>query len=454
MSVELAYVIFLMAALLVFSKLRAETAVLIVFLGGWLCLPVGHYAAETSQAAFAYWIVGAALPSDLLLTKAWVAPVAALLGALGFDRHRLLRWRPGAADVTMALWCSWPLCQVLFLASSSPSPKPPSWLSSAYLFGTWGATWVLGRVYFSNAASQGLLIQGLMWSVVACLPIAAFEGITGQSIYGFIFEPHPFRFDGSERYLGFRPLGFFENGNQYGLWVSLCALAAVWRALSLQSGRESGRFVSVAKTLAAVGVTVAVAAQSVGALLLAILGGAFLSVGRVIRLRFLVVCLAALMLITSLIYVSGVIPITQIGKGTAFGQSVVNGFRAVGRGSFTWRISQDQKLLPEIKAHILVGTGQWDWWRSKGIRPWGLAMLLLGQFGAIGLSLCFGSVLWPTLREAWRVPRASGWQTSAMPLLLAVIVGLTMLDALMNSFIFFPAVLIAGSLAERRPIPA
>jgi hypothetical protein len=37
-----------------------------------------------------------------------------------------------------------------------------------------------------------------------------------------------------------------------------------------------------------------------------------------------------------------------------------------------------------------------------------------------------------------------------MPLLLAVIVGLTMIDALMNSFIFFPAVLIAGSLAGRR----
>lgn len=454
MSVELAYVIFLMAALLVFSKRRAETAVLIVFLGGWLCLPVGHYAAESSQAAFAYWIVGAALPSDLLLTKAWVAPVAALLGALGFDRHRLLQWRPDAADAVMALWCFWPLCQAFLLAGSSPSPAPPGWLSSAYLFGTWGATWLLGRVYFSSAASQSLLIQGLMWSVVACLPIAAFEGITGQSIYGFIFEPHPFRFDGSERYLGFRPLGFFEHGNQYGLWVSLCALAAVWRALSLRSGRESGRSVSVAKTLAAIGVTVAVAAQSVGALLLAVLGGAFLSVGRVIRLRVLVFSFAALLLATSVVYVSGAIPITQIGKGSELGQRVVSAFRAVGRGSFTWRISQDQKLLPEIKAHILVGAGQWDGWRGKGIRPWGLALLLLGQYGAIGLSLCFGSVLWPALREAWRAPRASGWQTSATPLLLAAIVGMTMLDALLNSFIFFPAVLIAGSLARRRPIPA
>lgn len=450
MNIELAYFIFLLSALGVFAKFRAEVAALIVFLGGWLFLPVGHYPEGSAQANFAYWIVGAALPSDMLLTKAWVAPVTAMLGALCFDRRTLLRWRPGAGDAVMTLWCFWPLCQSLFVAS----PMPSAWLSSAYLWGTWGTTWLLGRVYFSDARAQRMLIQGLMWSVVACLPIAAFEGITGHSIYGEVFDLHPFRFDGAERYLGFRPLGFFENGNQFGLWVSLCALAAVWWLVSAVAGRENERPGLVIKWMAAVCVLVAVAAQSIGAVFLVALGGGLLSIGRVVKPRVLVVILSTVLVVTSFVYVSGAIPIAQIGKGTAFGQSVVNAFRSVGRGSFTWRISQDQKLLSEIKAHPVVGSAKWDWWRAKNTRPWGLAMLLLGQFGLVGVTLCFGSVLWPALREAWEAPRASGWQMSAMPLLLALIVGLTMLDALMNSFIFFPAVLIAGALAGRRQTTA
>ena len=76
-------------------------------------------------------------------------------------------------------------------------------------------------------------------------------------------------------------------------------------------------------------------------------------------------------------------------------------------------------------------------------------MLLLGQFGAVGLMLCFGSVLWPALRAFWQAPRASAWRPEGMPLLLATVIALAMLDALMNSFMFFPAILIAGSLAGR-----
>jgi len=447
MSTDFAYLIFSVAALGVFSKLRAELAVLIVFLGGWLLLPVGHYPAGSAQATFAFWIVGSALPSDMLLTKAWVAPLAALCGALVFDRRSFPAWRPGWVDAPMVMWCCWPLVQALMVETTAPQGGS----ASAYLWGSWGTTWLLGRIYFFRPSSQLLLLQGLIWSVVACVPIAVIEGTTGDSVYGHLFEPHPFRFDGSVRYQGFRPLGFFENGNQYGLWVSLCALAAVWWVLSLRKRQAIAEPTNlITKVGAAVCVLVAVAAQSMGALLLAASGAAVLSVSRLIRPRLLAFGLTGALLVTSLVYVSGVIPITQIGKGSDFGQRVVSAFRAVGRGSFTWRISQDQKLLPAVKANLLIGSGQWDWWREKNTRPWGLAMLLLGQYGLVGLTLCFGCVLWPALREAWRAPLASAWRVDGMPLVLALIVGLTMLDALMNSFIFFPAVLIAGSLAGLR----
>jgi hypothetical protein len=101
-------------------------------------------------------------------------------------------------------------------------------------------------------------------------------------------------------------------------------------------------------------------------------------------------------------------------------------------------------------ARPLIGTGQWDWWRSQPSRPWGLAMLLLGQFGLIGTALAAGTLLLPAARIAWQAPRGDALSARALPWLLAIVVLLAMLDAVLNSFVFFPAVLIAAALANDR----
>jgi hypothetical protein len=443
LDINTVFIGFFVVAMVVFKLLKPPTATLTVLLSAWILLPVGHYSAGSAEAIFPFWITGLATPSDMLLTKAWVGPAAALLGVIVFDAKTLLTFRPRWVDAPMLAWCVWPVLQ---WALAATVPQPAAFVSALYLLACWGLPWCLGRLYFSQPEGQWRLLRALTYSVLACVPFSLYEGALGPDAYGIFFEAHPFRADGAERYLGFRPIGFFEHGNQFGIWVSLCALVAVWRCMVL----PPGRYRHIALAVAALSVLVALAAQSIGALLLVGAGVALLSSSRLIRTRILVFGTLGALMLSAVIYASGVIPINQIGKGTVWGQSVVQAFRAAGRGSFTWRISQDQKLLAEIKAHPVVGSAQWDWWRAKNTRPWGLAMLLLGQFGLVGLSLCFGSLLWPALREAWEAPLGSGWQISAMPLLLAVIVGLTMLDALMNSFIFFPAVLIAGSLAGRR----
>jgi hypothetical protein len=447
LDINTVFIIFFVVAMGMFKVLKPPMATLTVVLGAWILLPVGHYPAGSAQAIFPFWITGLATPSDMLLTKAWVGPAAALMGAIVFDSKTLLAFRPRWVDAPMFAWCIWPLLQSVFAATPS---QPAALASASYLLGCWGLPWLLARLYFSDPEGQWLMLRALTYSAVACVPFSIFEGALGPDAYRLFFEAHPFRADGAERYLGFRPIGFFEHGNQFGIWVSLCALAAIWQCVVLPPGRRR----HISQAVAALSVVMALAAQSMGALLLLGAGVALLSSSRIIRTRVLVFGTLGALTLSAVIYASGVIPINQIGKGTAWGQSVVQAFRAAGRGSFTWRISQDQKLLAEIKAHPVVGSAQWDWWREKNTRPWGLAMLLLGQFGLVGLTLCFGSVLWPALREAWRAPLASGWQLSAMPLLMAVIVVLTMLDALMNSFIFFPAVLIAGGLAGRRQIEA
>jgi hypothetical protein len=446
MNIELANLGFVPCGLAVFWFCRPAVAVFIVFLGGWLLLPVGHFPAGSASADFPYWITGLAVPSDMLLTKAWIAPAVALLGTLAFDRAAWSRLRPLWMDAPMALWCAWPLLQSLVAAEPRPQPA----LASLYLLGSWGLPWLIGRMYGSTREGQQLLATGLAWSALACLPFSLIEGAIGPAVYGWVYEPHPFRFDGAIRYLGYRPLGFFEDGNQFGLWVSMSALAAFWLAVTAPAGAAARG----ARATAALVGAMAVAAQSVGALLMLGIGAGFLWACRLLRPRRMVAAVAVVLIVGGAVYVSGVVPITEFGKNTALGQKVVDVFRAAGRGSFTWRISQDQKLLPDAMARPVAGSAAWDWWRPKGTRPWGLSVLVLGQFGLVGLGLCFGALLAAPLRLAWRAPRASGWRAQGLPLMLATLVVLTALDALMNSFIFFPAIVVAGGLAAesaRRP---
>ena len=443
LDIPTVFLIFSIAAIAVFRLLRPQSAVLLVLLGGWVFLPVGRYPPGSAEAIFPFWIIGLATPSDMLLTKAWLAPFAALLGAAVFDAKTFFAFRPRRVDVPMLAWCLWPILQSVFVESNA---HPSALVAATYLVGSWGLPWWLARIYFCAAESQWAMLRALTYSALACLSFSVLEAAVGPTVYGWFYGSHPFRADGAERYLGFRPIGFFEHGNQHGIWVSLCTLVAVWCFLV----RPSGRSRKVAAGIAVIAMAMSITAQSVGALLLFAAGGLLLFSARFLRTRQVVFGTLSALVLSTLIYTSGWIPISQIGKNTVWGQSVVSAFKAAGRGSFTWRISQDQKLLPEIKAHPVVGSAQWDWWRVKNTRPWGLAMLLLGQFGAVGLMLCFGSVLWPALRAFWRAPLASAWTLEAMPLLLATVIVLAMLDALMNSFIFFPAILLAGSLAGRR----
>ena len=439
MNIDLVYLLFALGVLAAFRVTRPAVAALGAFLGGWVVLPVGHFPAGSAAAEFPYWITGLAVPSDMLLTKAWVAPAAAVLGVLAFDRASLMRLRPVWADLPVVLWCAWPLLQ----AAVSVDTQPAGWIASLYLAGCWGLPWLLGRLYFATPQGQWLLVKGLALAGVACLPFSLIEGVWSPVVYGWVYEAHPFRLDGAVRYLGYRPLGFFEDGNQFGLWVSLCALAAVWLALSTPPGRDS-RWV---RALAAVSVLMALAAQSVGGILMLGIGVAVLFASRVVRPRLMLATALAALILGGAVYVSGVVPIARIGKDTAFGQRVIGAFKSVGRGSFTWRIGQDQKLLADAMAKPLTGSANWAWWRSKETRPWGLSLLIIGQFGLIGLALCFGTLLWPALAAAWRAPRGSPWRPQALPFAFAVMIALTLLDALMNSFIFFPAVMVAGALA-------
>jgi hypothetical protein len=435
--IEAIFAAFGIAALLLFRFVAPARAVAVTCFAGWLLLPVGKFPAGSAEAVFPYWITGAAVPSDMLLTKMWWPPVVALAGALWMDRETLARWRPGWMDVPMALWCLWPIGQWPFV--DNPAPQP--WVASLYLAAAWGAPWLLGRVYFCDHEGGRRLIEAMVAGLVVITPIALIEGILGPRFYGWVYELHPFRSDGQQRYVGFRPLGFFEDGNQYGIWVAATALAAIW--LWQTTGRGNTR--RWRAMVAAMAFLITVASQSIDALVLLIVGLALLWTLNHRLTRWLLLLGFLLLTCGGALYLSGVVPIRSIAQNTALGREIVGLVRAAGRESIAWRVGRYQKALSVIDRQPLVGSGHWDWWRANGERPWDLALLIVGQFGLIGFALAFGSLLAPAIYQLSRCWNSFRSDAKAP---LAVLVIMAVCDALLNSFFLYPAILAAGALGK------
>jgi O-antigen ligase len=248
-----------------------------------------------------------------------------------------------------------------------------------------------------------------------------------------VFGDHPFQVSGVVRYFGFRPLGFFEDGNQYGIWMALAALAAVSRVLT----RPTRARIDIA--IAVLLVACAIAAQSIGAIILLALGAAWLA-ASVSGKRIGLVVAGLLFAVGGTAYASGKVPLEHWAKNTAPGQAVVGALKASGRASLGWRVKRDQDALPMIWRAPLTGYGKWDWWRPLKSHPWGLPLLIAGQFGLLSMLLAALAMFGGAAREMWRC------RSSALPIMV-VAAGV---DACLNSCVYLPAILAAGALAVPR----
>lgn len=444
-AVQLAFVFFAIAGVASFAVLRPPVAVVLCMLTGWLALPVGVYPNPPAEAlpetVLPYWVIGIALPSPMLLTKAWVAPLTALAGVILFDRSRILRFRPSWADLPVALWCLSPLLAPL----AGEATRPPALLSVLYLTGVWALPWLLGRLYLATPDDRRRMAGSVVLVTLAYLPVAVLEGITGPLVYGWLYHPHPYALDGADRYLGCRPLGLLEHGTQYGLWVASAALLGIARVLD-------GRPRPYTAIAAAAASGMALASQSVGAIALLTLALAFQATLQRLSGRWLLGPLLAAGVLGGIAYVTLLTPLRQLATQHPAGQRLVQSLRDAGRHSLAWRASLDERHLRNARPFLLTGSGRWDWWqRPDGppARPWGLWQLALGQFGLPATAAAAAVVLWPALHLLWRLTPGTA-RAHPCDVALALLLVMSAADAALNSFVNLPVLLAAGGLAGSR----
>jgi hypothetical protein len=442
LSPFIALVAWIPISLIVFWRYPSRIAILVNFLGGWAVLPGANF--PPSSDPFPYWILGVCLPTDYLITKATIVGFAGLLGVLAFDFPSLHRFRPTWIDLPMAVWCLVPLLS----AATHPATMQQGLFGCVYQTLAWGGPWLLGRIYFAETASLLLATQAALVAALLYVPICLLEFLKGPHLYALLYGYEPYRLVGADRYIGFRPIGLMEDGNQLGIWMAAATLIAVSFALHRILPRILG--IPMAGVAVILAVTT-VLCQSIGSILILILLLPITLFQRRFVLRFTVAALILGIVAFAAIRMMGVVSLRAVAEHNRVAHALASGLKDIGRQSFGWRLARDEGHVHTALEHPLLGSGLWYWWQNGNARPWSLWLLVLGMYGVVGLA-AFGSILFlPVIRATWSATREQDPRIAHLRLTLAALILMVALDNLLNGAMILPYLLIVAGLSAHRP---
>lgn len=427
-----------------FRFLPGRVAASLALIGGWAVLPVADYPPTVipEPGSLVSPMHALAVPTPILANKALAIGLGALVGIVAFDWGAVRRLRPRWIDAPLACWCLWPIVSAL----GNGLPIAEGLGQVRYLLLAWGVPYLMGRAYFTGENGLRAVLNAWAIAGLAYLPACLAEFVAGPFLYEVVYGPHPYRFDGAERAIGFRPLVFLEHGNQLGMWVATAAASAVglWR-----SGRPASLLGMPIALAAALLAAQALACQSHGAILLLLAGlPMLLMVGR--RGRGLTLDRGAILsLSVSAAIVAGVLLAAGAGPLRSRARDL---FRSIGKGSFTWRLARYEEMLPRAAGSPWIGLGRADWSAATdgtfadpaALGAWAL---IFGHYGAIAAAASLAVLAWPAAR-CWIVGPSSG-RGGASAIVLAtagVIVAMNAGDALLNALILPPAIALAAGL--------
>jgi hypothetical protein len=429
-----------------FWRCSGRSAALVGLLGGWLLLPKARFSDDVAQAEFPYWIMPACLPSSSSATKATIVGLACLLGLLLFDWRRIGRLRPIGADVVVLGWCVWPMIAAL----ANDLPVAEAVASAAYQTLAWGVPYLLGRVYFAVEEGMNTLARAIVACGLLCVPLGLAEVVSGPFCYVSLYGFQPFREIGAVRYLGYRPILLFEDGNQFGIFMATSALVAAWLWISGQMERL-GRLPGWLVVATLVGMSLS--AQSVGAIILLGVGLAGLLTLR--RCNLVWPIIAAMLLVTGLLAVraANLVDARSLAERSGLGRTLIALSVRLDRKSFGWRLRVEERHARLAMERPWSGWGRWDWWRRQGSeeRPWGLFSLVFGMYGAVGLVLLAGILAAPIVHFLrLGPPRLWSDPSRAAAAAMAAALGINALDAILNGPFLVVLMVATGGLAGYR----
>jgi len=340
----------------------------------------------------------------------------------------------------MLVWCTVPLAS----AFANFQGFLPALRSELYQNLAWGVPYLFGRLYFDDMESLRLAAKALVLAGMAYVPICAIEIFTGPQIYAHLYGYQPYRWVGAQRYVGFRPVGLLEDGNQLGIWMATSALIAIWLWRRRLVDAILGIPVAwISGTL----FVVTLLCQSGGSIVLLFCLLPFVFV----RQSYLPRALAALLLLGVVgsigLRLANIVSLQSLVKHNPAAYSAAHFLKEIKRGSFGWRLSQDEHHVTRALERPLLGSGEWDWWRASSSRPWGLWLLAFGMYGTVGLVALECLQLLPVARVAWCPFAPDDINGFDLRGALASAILMSAIDNLLNGSMILPLLLVIGGLS-------
>lgn len=414
---------FVAVVLVSFAQLEPRQAALRTLLGGWLLLP--H---------FDGWF---AIP--LIASKAAFVGGAVLAGSVALDSARWARLRMSIWDLPIAVLSVEPF----FTAVHNDLGAWEGFAASVDMTLTWGAPYLLGRLYFAGPGAIRSITLTLATGALAYVPLALWEIRMSPQIHSTLYGFRPFGFDQVIRFGGYRPSAFMQHGLALSLFMAVGAICAYW----LWRTGDRPRILRMPMGTAAVAVAATTfLCKSTGAVLLMIAGIAALEATLRLRTTLLVLALAALP------------PAYCAARMTGWkAESIVSVIREqidpVRAASVQFRMDMENLLVKKALVERWLGWGRFG--RSFVYSEEGelitvtdsLWVIAVGISGLIGLAAMGAVLFFPLLLVCRRVPaRRWGGRQAAPAAALAISLLVWTFDDLLNAMMnpFFP--LIAGAL--------
>ena len=422
----LATYLFLPLGLYLFVRYPPQRAVILVFIIGFLFLPV----------------TSVKFPLIPPYGKITAASYVVLIATAIYDSGRFSTFKPSWIDIPMLLWCT----VSPFMSSMTNGLGPQDAISMMlYQLMAWGAPYFIGRLYLGSLEGLKKLAIAIFMGGLIYIPFCFYESRTFSSLHILVYGMDTGR-DASQsiRYGGYRPQVFLEHGLMLGVWLMAgCVIGlALWRTGTVKKlwNRPIG-------VLFGILLFTFVAARSTGAYVYFLAGAAALYMAWKFRTKLLMWGLVVG--ISAFLYtnVMGTFPNHEI---IAMLSSVFNPDRVA---SLAFRFDNEELLGAKARQQILFGWGGFG--RNRIFNEMGedvsvtdsLWIIAFGINGAFGLFTMTAAILLPSTAFLARYP-AKMWKNPnfAPAAALAVCVILYMLDSLMNAMINPIFMLASGGL--------
>jgi hypothetical protein len=405
-----------------FRLLPHRRAVSTSLLVGWLFLPVATYD----------------LPGFFDYNKTTATCLSVFLAAAFLDKDkRLWNFRPTRFDLPMLIWCMCPL-----MTSLSNGLGMYNGLSAAIQQAIlWGLPYVMGRAYFGDFKGLRELAIVLFIGGLIYIPLCLYEIRMSPQLHSIIYGFHQHNFSQTMRFGGWRPTVFLQHGLAVGLFMCMTSLIGTWLWYRMPSRIFPGRSVGWLVVLLLI---TSVLVKSWGALVLLALGLLVLFLSTMLRTRVFVM----LLLLSFPLYIAA----RTVGGWS--GDQLLAVAQLSGSEdrveSLQTRLRSEYYLMERAKLQPLFGWGGWD--RSlvgdennivkttEGLLvqviPDSFWIVNYGMYGVFGLASITIALLMPLLLLTRRFPPNS-WATPeiAPVAVLAIILGLYMVDNLMNDMV-------------------